>query len=318
MNQVLGVDPQEFLQKLFQIAVSAADPAIVLPEHLPAAPPGKTIVIGAGKAAASMAKAVEDNWKGDISGLVVTRYQHGLKLKSIEVVEAAHPVPDQMGYDVAVRMLSMVENLSVDDLVICLISGGASSLLTLPPESIPLSEKRNINRALLKSGASISEMNCVRKHLSLIKGGRLAAKCSPAKVVTLSISDVPGDCPSTIGSGPTVYDSSTANDALNILKRYDISVSEKVLDWLKSPDSESLKSETDLLHNNIYQIIARPQQSLDAAAQYCRNAGFNCIVLSDEVEGEARDVAKVHAAIARQVAKCNQPIPAPCVILSGG
>lgn len=296
-----------------------------LVRHLPKPPKGRTLVLGAGKAGGSMAQALEALWPQDapLSGLVVTRYAHipprpeGLPVR-LEVVEAAHPVPDAAGLAAAERILALTQGLTADDLVICLISGGGSSLLTLPAEGIDLAEKQRINKALLESGAAIGEMNCVRKHLSRIKGGRLAAACFPAKVVTLTISDVPGDDPSVIASGPTVPDASTCADALAILNRYQISIPDCVRAALEAGQLETPKPGDARFEGHTVHLIATPQQSLEAAAAAAREAGMAVHVLSDEMEGESREVGKVHAALARAVAKHGQPFAKPCVILSGG
>ncbi|MEZ5524320.1 MAG: glycerate kinase [Pseudomonadales bacterium] len=311
------MDPRDTLNRLFEAAVGAADPLQVLKDYLPEQPKGRTVVIGAGKAAASMAKALETHWSGELSGLVVTRYEHGLDCDFIEVVEAAHPVPDGAGEAVAKRILEMVQDLTADDLVICLISGGGSSLLALAP-GLTLADKQQINKALLKSGATISEMNCVRKHLSAIKGGRLGALCAPAKVVTLGISDVPGDDPDVIASGPTIGDPTTSQDALAIINRYGFDVPQSVRDWLASPESETVKPEDPRLQGSEFHMIATPQKSLEAAAAAAKEMGIPSLILSDCVEGESREIAKFHAAMAEQVINYGQPIAAPCVILSGG
>ena len=306
------------LMSLFRAAVQTADPMRIVPAHLPAVPRGRTLVIGAGKASAQMARAVESSWKHALQGLVVTRYGYKVPTEQIEIVEAAHPVPDQAGHDAAVRMLRLVQGLSPDDLVLCLISGGGSSLLPLPVAGLTLSDKQQVNRALLRSGATISEMNCVRKHLSAIKGGRLGAACSPARVVTLLISDVPGDDPSVIASGPTVADPTTSADALAILQKYSIAEPAAALDHLRRAGDETPKPGDPRLAGAQTIMIGTPQASLEAAAQVAQAAGVTPLILSDAIEGEARDVALVHAAIARQVAAHGQPARAPCVLLSGG
>jgi hydroxypyruvate reductase len=283
------------------------------------------LVLGAGKAGGAMAQAVEALWPADapLSGLVVTRYGHtpprpaGLP-ERIEVVEAAHPVPDAAGLQAAERILELTKGLTADDLVLCLISGGGSSLLTLPAEGMDLQLKQDINRQLLASGANIAEMNCLRKHLSRIKGGRLAAACAPARVVTLTISDVPGDDPSIIASGPTVPDASSCADALAILQRYAIDVPDAVLQALQSGAWETPKPGSPVFAGHTVQMIATPQQSLEAAAAAARTLGLNAYILSDEIEGESREVGKVHAALARAAAKGLGPFTKPCVILSGG
>ena len=281
-------------------------------------PRGRLLVIGAGKASAAMARAFEEHWPGELAGLVVTRYGYGVPCDHIEIVEAAHPVPDAAGLAAARRVLDMVHGLSADDLVLCLISGGGSSLLTLPIEGLTLEDKQAVNRALLKSGASISEMNCVRRHLSAIKGGRLAAACHPAKVMTLLISDVPGDNPIDIASGPTVPDPTTCADALAIIRRYGIEVPRNTLEILESGRGETVKPGDARLNGIETRMIATPQMALEAAAEVAREAGIPAAILGDSIEGEAREVGKVMAGIALQVARRGQPFQAACVLLSGG
>jgi len=304
------VDPRSFLTGLFQTAVDAARPEAMLARHLPERPKGRTLVVGAGKAAAAMARAVEAAWDGPMSGLVVTRYGHGAPTSRIEVVEASHPVPDEAGERAAARMLASVRGLSRDDLVLCLISGGASALLAAPAAGMTLDDKRAINKALLASGAAIGEMNCVRKHLSAIKGGRLAAAAYPAQVVSLIVSDVPGDDLSVIGSGPTVPDPTTCADALAILARYRIAPPAHVSETPKPGDPLFARVEN--------RLIASPIQSLRAAAEAARKAGVTPLVLGDAIEGEAREVARVMAGIALSCRRHGEPLPAPCVLLSGG
>jgi hydroxypyruvate reductase len=275
-------------------------------------------VVGAGKAAASMARAVETHWDGPISGLVVTRYGHGVPCHQIEVVEASHPVPDAAGQEAASRILASVQGLTADDLVLCLISGGGSALLALPASGITLEDKQAVAKALLRSGASIHQMNCVRKHLSAIKGGRLAVAAFPARVVTLAISDVPGDDVSVIASGPTVPDPSTFREALAILKRYGIDGPEPVIRHLMAGVDETPKSGDPRLGRSTTVLIATPQDSPEAAARIARTVGYSPVILGNALEGEARDMAMVHAGIARQIAGYGQPAAAPCVLLSGG
>ena len=318
-------EPHRFLEYLYQAAVRRAMPLHNTAAFLPPPPRGRTVVLGAGKAGGAMAQAVEALWPADapLEGLVVTRYHHvpprpaGLKQR-IEIVEAAHPVPDAAGLAAAQRILAMAHGLTRDDLVLCLISGGGSALLTLPAEGLTLEDKQRINRALLASGATIAEMNCVRKHLSRIKGGRLAAACAPARVVTLTISDVPGDNPSIIASGPTVPDASSCADAIAILQRYGIEVPGAIMSLLEQGALETPKPDDEVFAGHEVHLIATPQQSLEAAAQVARAAGLDAHILSDEMEGESREVGKVHAALARAVANRGQPFRAPCVILSGG
>ena len=318
-------DPRGFLLALFNAAVAQAVPGAGVAAFLPPPPKGRTLVLGAGKAGGSMAAAVDALWpKGaPISGLVVTRYDYvppayEANPGRIEVVEAAHPVPDEAGRRAAKRIAELTKGLTEDDLVLCLMSGGASSLLAMPADGVTLEEKQAINKALLRSGAAIDEMNCVRKHLSAIKGGRLAAMCAPAQVVTLLISDVPGDAPEVIGSGPTVPDSTTCADALRILARYGIDVPAAAHAGLASGAFETPKPGDARFAGHQVHLIATPQQSLQAAATLARQAGIGVHVLSDEIEGESREVGKVHAALASYVARHGQPFAKPCVILSGG
>ena len=289
-------DPRTLLRAMFDAAIAAAQPALCVPPALPAPPRGRLVVIGAGKASAAMARAVEDHWTGPLSGLVVTRYGYAVPCRRIEIVEAAHPVPDDAGEHAARRMLGAVAGLGADDLVLCLVSGGGSSLLPMPLPGLTLADEQALNRALLASGASIGEMNCVRRHLSAIKGGRLAAACRPARVVNLLLSDVPGDDPRDIASGPTVADSSTCTEALDILRRYRIQVAPRAFDLLESGEGESLKPGDLRLPAIETRFIATPQKALEAAAE----------------------VAKAMAGIALQVARRGQPFERPCVLLSGG
>ena len=313
-----ALEPRQLLRSMFDAAIAAAQPALCIPAHLPRKPRGRLIVIGAGKASAAMAKAVEDHWHGELTGFVVTRYGYAVPCQRIEIFEAAHPVPDARSVEGAQRMLARVRNLSADDTVLCLMSGGASSLLVAPIEGLTLDDKQSVNRALLKSGASIGEMNCVRRHLSAIKGGRLAAACHPAQVVTLLISDVPGDAPSDIGSGPTVGDATTCADALAILSRYRIELPAHVVEVLRSGRGESVKPADPRLAGNDVRFIATPQMALEAAAQVAKRAGIAVHILGDSLEGEARDVGKVMAAIALQVVRHGEPFAPPCILLSGG
>ncbi|MBI5784652.1 MAG: glycerate kinase [Rhodocyclales bacterium] len=307
-----------FLRNLFDAAVASAQPSSCLPRHLPQPPQGRLIVVGAGKASAAMAQAVETHWPGQLEGLVVTRYGHGARCRRIEIVEAAHPVPDASGIAATERICRLVADLTADDLVLCLISGGGSSLLTLPAPGLALADKQALNRALLASGASISEMNCVRRHVSAIKGGRLAALCHPARVLTLTISDVPGDDPVNIASGPTVGDPTTCADALAIVDRYGIPVPAAVRHLLAHGLAESIKPDDPRLAGSEIRIIATPQLALEAAAGVARAAGIATHILGDSIEGEARDVGKTLAAIALQVARRGQPFQPPCLLLSGG
>jgi hydroxypyruvate reductase len=312
------VAARTLLRNLFDAAVASAQPAVCVPQHLPAPPRGRLIVVGAGKASAAMARAVEDHWAAPLAGLVVTRYGYGVPCERIEIVEAAHPVPDEAGLRAAQRILERVHGLDADDLVLCLLSGGGSALLPLPIAGISLTMKQTVNRALLASGASISELNCVRRHLSAIKGGRLAAACFPARVLTLLISDVPGDRPIDIASGPTAADPTTSADALDIVARYGITLPAPVREALEDGRGESVKPGDPRLARSDLKIIATPQMALEAAARVARAAGISAHILSDAVEGEARDVGKVLASIAMQIADRGQPFVPPCVLLSGG
>jgi len=310
MTRRHSFSPRAFLEDLFKAAIAAAQPALCVPPHLPAAPPkGRFIVIGAGKASAAMAKAVEDNWQGPLAGLVVTRHGYEVSCRHIEIVTASHPVPDADGMTAAKRMLQLVANLTADDMVLCLISGGGSALLPLPLNGLDLGEKQRISRDLLTCGASISEINCVRRHLSRIKGGRLAAAAYPAKVLTLLISDVPGDDPVNIASGPTVPDKTTCKDALAILAKYNIAIPPVVEAALKDGTAESVKS----LDNSDVKLIATPQMALEKAAALATEQGITPIIISDRLEGDARELG---AAMAADVDKYVGQ--APCVILSGG
>ncbi|RFB80917.1 glycerate kinase type-2 family protein [Methylovirgula sp. 4M-Z18] len=311
-------DQRQFLLDLFKSAVDAARPELCVPQNLPAAPKGRLIVVGAGKAAASMAAAVEAHWPGPLEGVVVTRYGHHVPTTRIEVIEASHPVPDAAGEAAAQKILDKVQGLTADDLVLCLISGGGSALLSLPAPGLTLADKQAINKALLRSGASIAEMNCVRKHLSRIKGGRLAVEAAPAQVVALIISDVPGDDLSIIASGPTVDDMTTSAEARAILEKYNIPVSDAVLAHLNDPRSETPKPGDPRLAHVVNKLIATPQMALEAAADVARKHGVTPLILGNAIEGEAREVAIVHAGIARQCFEHDQPAAAPCVLISGG
>jgi glycerate 2-kinase len=303
---------------MFRAAIASAQPAVCIPRHLPAPPSGRLIVVGAGKGSAAMARTVEEHWPGPLSGLVVTRYGYGVPCERIEVVEAAHPVPDAAGMGAAQRMLELVRGLSDNDLVLCLVSGGGSALAPLPAPGLTLDAKQTVNRALLASGATIGEMNCVRRHLSAIKGGRLGAACYPANVLTLLISDVPGDRPIDIASGPTVADPTTCADALNIVRRYGIELPPAARELLETGRGESIKPGDPRLARSVVRTIATPQMALEAAAEVARRAGITPHILGDALEGEAREVGKVLAGIAMQVAARSQPFVAPCVLLSGG
>jgi glycerate 2-kinase len=310
--------PRELLRRLFDAAIAAAQPALCLPPHLPEPPPGRTIVIGAGKASAAMARALEEHWPGPLEGLVVTRYGYAVPCERIEIIEAAHPVPDAAGLLASQRIAEKVAGLGPDDLVIALISGGGSALLVAPAPGLTLADKQAVNAALLASGATISEMNCVRRHLSALKGGRLGALCHPARVVTLAISDVPGDDPVDIASGPTVADPTTCADALAIVDRYRIAIPPAVRELLAGGAGESVKPGDPRLARAELRLITAPQIALEAAARVARDAGVAVHILGDALEGESRDLGKAMAGIARQVATRGQPFEPPCVLLSGG
>ena len=309
------------LRELFDAAVAAADPAHCLPHWLPGPPAGRLVIVGAGKAAAAMAAAVEAHWRGDlerISGIVVTRYGHGLPTRCIEVVEASHPAPDAAGQRAAARLLQAVHGLTADDLVLVLLSGGGSALLAAPMAGITLDEKRGVTKALLACGANIGEINCVRKHLSAIKGGRLALAAAPARVLTLAISDVPGDDLSTIASGPTVPDPTTCADALEIADRYGIELPAAARAALQDGRAETPKPGNPGFARCESHIIATAQASLAAAAELARSRGIVPLVLGDAIEGEAREAARVLGGIALSCATHGVPLAAPCVLLSGG
>jgi glycerate 2-kinase len=278
----------------------------------------RLIVIGAGKASAAMARAVEVHWSGPLDGLVVTRYGHGVPCQRIEIVEAAHPVPDAAGVLAAQRVLEKLRGLQPNDRVLALISGGGSALLAAPATGVTLVEKRAITSALLKSGAAIGEINCVRKHLSAIKGGRLAVTASPAAVLTLAISDVPGDDPAVIASGPTVADPTTVHDALRVLDLYGITLADSLRARLLSGELETPKPGDPRLVKSEFRLIASPRQMLEAAAKAARQLGITPLILGDAIEGEAREVGKVLAGMAISCGRHGFPAEKPCVLLSGG
>jgi len=303
-------EPKAFLRELFDTAVASAAPESCMSAWLPAKPEGRTIVVGAGKAAASMAKQLEDHWGGPLEGQVIVPYGHGHACRWIEVIEASHPVPDDAGIDAAAAILERVSDLSADDTVVCLISGGGSSLLCLPADGVSLAEKREITSLLLKSGAAIHEINCVRKKLSAIKGGKLAAAATPAAVVTLVISDVPGNDPSIVASGPTLADASSPQEALDILDRYSVPISGNVRSAIE--DSEPV-----IVNEGDVRILATSDDALLAAAAMAAEQNITPYSLGD-LSGDARSLAVEHAELALQVIAGNGPIEAPCVILSGG
>lgn len=318
-------DPKKFLTSLFDAAVAAADPELVIRANLPAKPKGRTIVIGAGKGSAQMAAAFERAWaerhEGEdapIEGIVVTRYGYGAPCKTIEIIEASHPVPDDAGLAASKRLFDAVSNLTEDDLVVALISGGGSALLPSPPAGLTLADEIAVNKALLASGAPISAMNAVRKHLSTIKGGRLAAHAHPAKVFSLVVSDIPGDNPAFVASGPTVPDATSRDDALKIIERYKLELPDTVLAHIKSEKAHAPKPDDKIFADNEVRVIASAAVSLEAAVKEAERHGVEAVILSDSMEGEAREVAHVHAAIAREVADRDRPFKKTIVLLSGG
>lgn len=311
-------DPDRLLDDLFQAALKAADPLTCVPPHLPAKPKGRTVLVGAGKASALMAQAIERAWDGPLEGLVVTRYGHAVPCERVEIVEASHPVPDAAGETAARRILELAESLGPDDLLLCAISGGGSALLSLPAEGLSLDDKQAVNRALLRCGARIGEMNCVRKHLSAIKGGRLAAAAAPATVHAILISDVPGDDPSVIASGPTVPDATSFADARAIVRDYGIDLPDAVRRHLEAGADETPKPDDPLFQKVSTAIAAAPLLSLQTAAEVARAAGVAPLILGDALEGESREVAWVMAGIARSVKAHGLPVAPPALLLSGG
>ncbi len=316
----MNIAPQEFLKSLFEAAVASAQPAVSIPGFLPENVKGKLVVVGAGKASAAMARGVEEAYKGDLEGLVVTRYGYGVPCNKIEITEAAHPIPDSASIVAAMRMMDYLSGLGIDDTVLCLISGGGSSLLTLPAVGISLEDIQSVNNALLASGATINEMNCVRRHISKIKGGRLARAAHPARIINLLISDVPGDDPVNIASGPTVQDCTGPADALAIIDRYKMKPPLSVMSHLEMKrDEYHQQAACSLVDARIEtHVIAAPQSALNAAAERCRQEGITAHILGDSIEGEAADVGVVLAGLTRQIAVHGQPFQRPCVLLSGG
>ena len=308
----------ELLLDLYRQMLAAADPLQVVPPHLPPPPRGRTVVVGVGKAAAAMARAVEQHWPGELSGVVVVPHGAALPLQRIAVVEGSHPVPDERSVAAGQRLMQAVSGLCADDLVIALISGGGSALCALPAVGVSLPEKQAITRALLLRGATIAEINAVRKHLSAIKGGRLALQAAPARVVSLLISDIPGDDPTLIASSPTLPDPTSCDDALRVLDRYAVELSPAVRAGLESGAFESPKPEDMRLQGHAQAVVACAQDGLQAAARAAQQRGWTAHVLSDQMQGEARELARAHAAIALQVQRRDQPFDAPCVLLSGG
>lgn len=309
---------QTFLESLFHQAVAAAQPALAVERHLPPAPKGRTIVIGAGKASAQMARAFEQAWPGEITGLVVTRYGYAETCERIEIVEAAHPVPDAAGELAARRLMDLVSGLTEDDLVIALISGGGSSLLPAPAPGLTLDDEQAINRALLASGAPIGVMNLIRNQFSTIKGGRLAALAAPARVATLVVSDVPGDDPALVASGPTLPLAGGRTEARRLAALYRLDLPEAAQSLLAGEDNLPPEPDDAAFTGNSVTTIASAALSLEAAAELAQKSGVATAILSDSIEGEARDVAQVHAALAREIVTRNRPFTKPVVLLSGG
>jgi hydroxypyruvate reductase len=311
-------DPKQFLTSIFEAAVAAADPELTIRRHLPVKPKGRTIVIGAGKGSAQMAAAFEKAWDGPLEGVVVTRYGFAAPCERIKIVEASHPVPDANGLEAAKLLLQTVSGLSEDDLVVALVSGGGSALLPSPAGTLTLADEIAVNEALLASGAPISAMNTIRKHISGIKGGRLAAAAWPARVVSLVVSDIPGDNPALVASGPTVPDEATRDDALRMIETYRIALPANVMAHINSAAADAPQPSDPRFARNEVHVIASAAVSLDAAAEAARKQGVETVILSDAIEGEAREVGGVHAAIAREVAVRNRPFHKPVLILSGG
>ena len=311
-------DPKSFLTSIFNAAVAAADPEKTIRNHLPAKPKGRTIVIGAGKGSAQMAAAFEKVWDGPIDGLVVTRYGYGARCERIEIIEAAHPVPDAAGLEASRRLLEKVRGLTSDDLVIALISGGGSALLPSPAPGLTLADEIAVNEALLASGAPIAAMNTIRKHVSTIKGGRLAAAAHPARVVSLVVSDIPGDNPALVASGPTVPDTGSRADALASIAAYGMKLPASVMAHIQSPAADAPRPDDPRFAGNEVHLTASAGVSLEAAAAEAKRQGIEAVILSDAIEGEAREVGGVHAAIAREVATRSRPFAKPVLILSGG
>ena len=316
----MTLSAKDLLRKLFDAAVASAQPALCVPPFLPKDVKGKLVVIGAGKASAAMAAAVEKAYEGELEGLVVTRYGYSVSCEKIEILEAAHPVPDAAGLKAAQRIMEYVSALTEDDTVLCLISGGGSSLLTLPAEGISLDDIRQVNKVLLASGATINEMNCIRRQISQVKGGRLAAAAHPARIINMLISDVPGDDPINIASGPTVQNTTTAQEAIAIVERYAMDLPASVMAVLQAQlNNPAQYPPCDLSAARIEtHMVAAPQLALEAAAKVCAEASIPSYILSDSIEGEASDVGVVLAGLAKQVAAKDQPFKKPCVLLSGG
>jgi glycerate 2-kinase len=311
-------DHVALLTSMFDAAIEAADPLASLKAHLPEKPKGRTVVIGAGKGAAQMAAAFEQLWDGPLSGVIVTRYGYAAPCQHVKVLEASHPVPDEAGLAASAALFETVRDLSADDLVVALVCGGGSSLLPSPPEGLTLADEQALNEALLASGAPIGAMNAIRKHCSTIKGGRLAKAAYPARVVSLVVSDVPGDDPAQVASGPTVPDDVTLEEALALVESLRIELPEAIKTHLAKESARAPDPSDEAFARNEVTVVASAGISLDAAAGVGRNAGYSVAILSDAIEGEARDIGLMHAAIARQVAEKNAPFQKPAIFLSGG
>ncbi|MBN7786775.1 glycerate kinase [Ponticoccus gilvus] len=312
------MDDRAFLTGLFETAVAAADPKKALAPVLPEKPKGRTVVVALGKGAAQLAAAFEELWEAPVEGVVVTRYGYAAPCRHLPVLEAAHPVPDAAGEKAAQAVFDAVEGLTEDDLVVALVCGGGSALLPAPPEGLTLEDEQALNKALLASGAPIGVMNAIRKHVSRIKGGRLAAACHPARVVSLVVSDVPGDDPAQVASGPTVPDAVTRDHALALIRARGIRLPERIMAHIEGEGASAPLPDDAVFARNEVRVIASARLSLEAAAEQARAAGFEAVILSDAIEGEAADVGAVHAAITREVVLRDRPFTKPVVILSGG
>lgn len=317
-----GIMYKNFFEQLFHVAVAAADPYLALKKFLPNKPKGRTIVIGTGKGVAQMASAFEKLWAeaghGALEGVVVTRYGYAIPCNTITVLEASHPVPDENGFLAAQTLMARVSNLTKDDLVIALICGGGSALLPLPPQGMSLNDEIILNQALLNSGAPIDAMNAIRKHFSQIKGGRLAKAAFPAKVISFIVSDIPGDEPSFVSSGPTIANNMSKKQALDYISMYKIALPETLMTYFNTAKDDAPLPDNEAFVNNEVFIIASARQSLLAIKQFCEKRGYNSYILSDAIEGEAREIAKMHAAMAKEIALFNQPFQKPAIVLSGG
>ena len=318
VDSTMIAEDRAFLTALFEAAVSAADPYLAIKAHLPKPPKGRTVVIGAGKGAAQLARAFEQQWTGPLTGVVVTRYGYDVPCDQITVLTAAHPIPDQVGLDASHQVLDVLQNLTVDDLVVALICGGGSALLPMPLGDLTLEDEIDLNTSLLHSGAPISVMNAVRGQFSAIKGGRLARVAHPAKVVTLVVSDVPGDDPAQVASGPTIPNTTSRDDVRSLVKVWGISLKPRLAQWLETDDAEAPHPHDPAFASDEVIVVASARKSLSAAADCAREIGIPAVIISDKIEGEAKEIAKMHAAIAAEVSLTGQPFARPVVLLSGG